>query len=128
MQPSPNSAARRPAVARIACWSARHSVVTVLAWLAVAMAAFFGGKLLGTVSQPQYDPGQSGAAERMLSQLHVVTPDAESVLITLRHAAPGQTFATSPQLSGGGLSAGAGAARGRARSAGAGQAERGGGK
>jgi putative drug exporter of the RND superfamily len=98
MQPSPKSAARRPAVARIACWSARHSVVTVLAWVALALAAFFGGKLLGTVSQPQYDPGQSGTAERMLSQLHVVTPDAESVLITPRHAAPGETFATDAQL------------------------------
>ena len=116
MPPSPNSAARRPAVARIACWSARHSVITVLAWVAVAVAAFFGGKLLGTVSQPQYDPGQSGAAERMLSQLHVVTPDAESVLIAPRHAAPGQTFATDPQLSGGERSAGAGAERGGGKS------------
>jgi putative drug exporter of the RND superfamily len=98
MQSSSSSAARRPVVARIACWSARHSVITVLAWVALVMAAFFGGKLLGTVSQPQYDPGQSGAAERMLSQLHVVTPDAETVLIAPRHGAPGETFATNPQL------------------------------
>jgi RND superfamily putative drug exporter len=98
MHPPSNAAARRPVVARIACWSARHSVLTLLAWVALALAAFFGGKLLGTVSQPQYDPGQSGAAERMLSQLHVVTPDAESVLITPRHAAPGETFAAGLQL------------------------------
>jgi putative drug exporter of the RND superfamily len=98
MQPSSPAASRRPAVERIACWSARHRVITVLAWAALALAAFFGGKLLGTVSQPQYDPGQSGAAERMLNQLHVVTPAAESVLIAPRHATAGETFATGPLL------------------------------
>jgi putative drug exporter of the RND superfamily len=98
MQPSSPPAKRRPAVERIACWSARHSVITVLAWVAFALAAFFGGKLLGTVSQPQYDPGQSGTAERMLSQLHVVTPPAESVLIAPRRATAGETFATDPRL------------------------------
>jgi putative drug exporter of the RND superfamily len=98
MQPSSPPASRRPAVERIACWSARHSVITVLAWAALALAAFFGGKLLGTVSQPQYDPGQSGTAERMLNQLHVVTPSAESVLITPRHAAAGKTLSTDTQV------------------------------
>jgi putative drug exporter of the RND superfamily len=98
MQPPSSSAPRQPAAQRIACWSARHSVITVLAWAALAIAAFAGGKLLGTVSQPQYDPGQSGAAERMLNQLHVVTPDAESVLIAPRHGGPGETFATGRQL------------------------------
>ena len=98
MQPPSRTASRRPAVERIACWSARHSVITVLAWVALASAAFFGGKLLGTVSQPQYDPGQSGTAERMLSQLHVVTPAAESVLITPRRTAAGETYGTDAQL------------------------------
>src|SRR5215469_1914013 len=98
MQPPSRPASRRPAVERIACWSARHSVITVLAWVAIAGAALFGGKLLGTVSQPQYHPGQSGTAERMLSQLHVVTPAAETVLITPRRAAAGETFGTGAQL------------------------------
>jgi putative drug exporter of the RND superfamily len=98
MQPSSPAAPRRPVVERIACWSARHSVVTVLAWAAIALAAFFGGKLLGTEGQPQYDPGQSGTAERMLSQLHVVTPDAESVLIAPRRAAEVETVATGMQV------------------------------
>ena len=97
MHPS-SSASRCTAVERIACWSARHSVITVLAWVALTMAAFFGGRLLGTVSQPQYDPGQSGAAERMLDRLHVVTPPAESVLITPRNADAGETFGTDAQM------------------------------
>jgi hypothetical protein len=87
-----------PAVERIACWSARHGVITVLAWAALALTAFFGGELLGTVSQPQYDPGQSGTAERMLNQLHVVTPPAEDVLITPRRTAAGETFDPWAQL------------------------------
>jgi RND superfamily putative drug exporter len=85
-------------VERVACWSARHRGAAVLAWLALAAAAFVGGRLLGTQSQPQYDPGQSGAAERMFSQLHVVTPPAESVLISSRDRAAGQTFATGARL------------------------------
>src|SRR6516165_5994310 len=87
-----------PVVERVACWSARHRGAAVLAWLALAAAAFVGGRLLGTQSQPQYDPGQSGAAERMFSQLHVVTPPAESVLISSRDRAAGQTFATGARL------------------------------
>ena len=68
------------------------------AWAALGVAAFAGGRLLGTVSQPQYDPGQSGAAERTLHQLHVTSPATESVLVSPRTAAAGQTFAASPRL------------------------------
>ena len=85
-------------VERVACWSARHRVVAVLAWLALVAGAFLGGHLLGAQSRPQYDPGQSGVAERVLGQLHVVTAPAESVLIAPRHPGAGQTFATDAQL------------------------------
>ena len=81
---------RGPMVERIACWSARHRVAVIAGWLVLAVLALLSGHLLGTQSQPQYDPGQSGVAEQMLSRLGVVTPPAESVLIQARERRPGQ--------------------------------------
>ena len=46
------------------------------------------GHVYGTSSVPQYDPGQSGQAERMLDSLHVVTPPSESVLVQSRLPGP----------------------------------------
>ena len=86
-------------VERMACWSARHRIAVIAGWLVLAVVALLGGHLLGTQSQPQYDPGQSGQAERMLSQLGVVTPPAESVLIQAR-ARPGQRVRHGPALRG----------------------------
>ncbi len=88
----------RPVVERIACWSARHRVAALLAWLAVVATAFLGGQLLGTQSRPSYDPGPSGTAERMLSQLHVTTPDTESVLIAPRDPGSRLIFPAGAQL------------------------------
>ena len=89
-----------PMVERIACWSARHRVAVIVGWLVLAGVALLAGQLLGTQSQPQYDPGQSGQAERMLQQLDVVTPPAESVLIQARGTCPDATYARDPQLRG----------------------------
>ncbi len=91
-------AVRRPVVERIACWSARHKVIALLAWLAVVGGAVVAGHLFGTQSQPQYDPGPSGVAERMLSRLDVVTPPSESVLIQSKMPGPQYSFAADPQL------------------------------
>jgi RND superfamily putative drug exporter len=77
-------------VERIACWSVRHRRAAVLGWLAFVAVAFVVGQLLGAPSVQQYDPGQAGQAERMLTQLHVVSPPAESVLIQAPAAAPAQ--------------------------------------
>jgi len=87
--PSPVSAAqwpaaRRPVVERIACWSARHRKTAVAAWLAFMVAAFIGGQFATSVGVPQYDPGQAGRGEQILTNLGVVTPPAESVLIEAR--------------------------------------------
>src|SRR5580693_9332609 len=57
---------RAPMVERIACWSARHRIAVIAGWLMLAVVALLAGHLLGTQSQPQYDPGQSGQAEQML--------------------------------------------------------------
>jgi RND superfamily putative drug exporter len=69
------------AVERIACWSVRHRRAAVLGWLAFVAVAFIGGQVLRAPSAQQYDPGQAGQAERMLAQLRVVSPPAESVLV-----------------------------------------------
>ena len=71
-EPSPDPARRGPGgrrprgpmVERIACWSARHRIAVIAGWLLLAVLALFGGHLLGTQSQPQYDPGQSGWPSR----------------------------------------------------------------
>ena len=77
-------AGRRPAVERIACWSARYRKTAVAAWLAVMAAAFIGGQFVSGPTVQQYDPGQAGRGEQVLTQLGVVTPPAESVLIQAR--------------------------------------------
>jgi putative drug exporter of the RND superfamily len=88
--------AGRPAVERIACWSARHRKAVVAGWLLFIGLAFLAGQVLGTQSRPQYDPGQAGQGEQLLHQLGVVTPPAESVLIQARDGAA--TFASDPQM------------------------------
>jgi putative drug exporter of the RND superfamily len=102
-QASPSPAPRRPRapmVERIACWSARHRIAVIVGWLVLAGTALLAGQLLGTQSQPQYDPGQAGQAEQMLHQLNVVSPPHESALIQARGSSPGDTYAHSPQLRG----------------------------
>ena len=88
----------RPVTERIACWSARHAVIALIGWLVMVGGALLAGHVYGTQSQPQYDPGRSGVAERMLDRLHVVTPPSESVLIQSRTPRPERTFAASPRM------------------------------
>src|SRR5262250_379511 len=88
----------RPVTERIACWSARHAVIALVGWLVMVGGALLAGHVYGTQSQPQYDPGRSGVAERMLDRLHVVTPPSESVLIQSRTPGPQWTFAASPRM------------------------------
>src|ERR1035438_9737582 len=89
---------RAPMVERIACWSARHRIAVIVGWLVLAGTALVAGQLLGTQSQPQYDPGQAGQAEQMLHQLNVVSPPQETVLIQARGTSPAGTYRRSPQM------------------------------
>lgn len=89
---------RAPRVERIARWSARHRIAVIVGWLVLGAAALLAGQLLGTQSQPQYDPGQAGQAEQTLHQLGVVSPPAESVLIQARAGSPG--YAHDPAMRG----------------------------
>ena len=74
---------RRPAVERIAGWSARHRKTAVFGWLLLIAAIFIVGQSLGTKSVPGYDAGQAGQAERTLHQLpsNASAPATESVLV-----------------------------------------------
>ena len=76
--------APRPVVERLACWSARHRKIAVGAWLAFMAAAFIAGQFATGTPVQQYDPGSAGQAEKALTQLGVVTPPSESVLIQAR--------------------------------------------
>src|SRR5262249_44320586 len=93
---------RRPVTERIACWSARHRVIALVGWLVMVGGAFLAGQVFGTQSQPQYDPGQSGVAERMLHHLNVVSPPSATVLIQSRAPATGASPApaAAPALTG----------------------------
>ena len=75
---------RRPVVERVACWSARHRKTAVGAWLAFMAVAFIVGQFATGNGVQQYDPGQAGRGEQVLTNLGVVTPPAESVLIEAR--------------------------------------------
>jgi len=90
--PAPAPGRSRPVTERIACWSARHAVLALTAWLLMVAGAVLAGHVYGTQSQPQYDPGRSGVAERMLDRLHVVTPPSESVLIQSAASGSGHTY------------------------------------
>jgi RND superfamily putative drug exporter len=82
--PAAVPARRRPVVERVACWSARHRKIAVGAWLAFMAAAFIAGQFTTGTGVQQYDPGQAGHGEQVLTNLGVVTPPAESVLIEAR--------------------------------------------
>ncbi len=73
-------------------------MIALVGWLLAVGGALLAGHVYGTASQPEYDPGQSGVAERMLTALHVVTPPSESVLIQSKVAGPERTFAAFPPL------------------------------
>jgi putative drug exporter of the RND superfamily len=75
---------RAPVVERITRWSARHRKTAVAAWLGFMTAAFIVGQLFSGPGVQQYDPGQAGRGEQILTQLGVVSPPAENVLVEAR--------------------------------------------
>ncbi|MGO8959614.1 MAG: MMPL family transporter [Streptosporangiaceae bacterium] len=76
-----------PAIERIAGWSARHRKTAVVLWLAFVIGCFIAGQAVTSAGVQQYDPGQAGQGEQVLTKLGVVTPPAESVLIEARTGA-----------------------------------------
>jgi putative drug exporter of the RND superfamily len=95
-RPPRGRSVRRPLVERIAGWSARHRKTAVFGWLALVAVIFVAGQSITAKNVPQYDPGQSGAAEQALARLHDNgPPPAEDVLIQARGSG---TFDSDPQL------------------------------
>jgi len=86
--------AHAPVTERVAGWSARHRKLAVLSWLVMVVAAVAVGQLLHTPNVPSYDPGQSGQAERTLTDLKVDSPPGEHILIQSRHG----TVASDPAV------------------------------
>ncbi len=85
-----------PLVERVAGWSARHRKTAVFGWLALVAIIFVIGQSVSAKNVTQYDPGQSGVAERALARLNDNgPPPAEDVLIQARSSG---TFRTDVQL------------------------------
>jgi putative drug exporter of the RND superfamily len=90
---NPNPA---PLVERIAGWSARHRKTAVFGWLALVAIIFVAGQSISAKNVTQYDPGQSGVAERALARLNDNgPPPAEDVLIQARGSG---TFGSDPDM------------------------------
>jgi putative drug exporter of the RND superfamily len=92
---------RRPAVERIAGWSARHRKTAVFGWLTLVAVLFTVSQVMGSKNLPSYDPGPSGQAERALHQAapayYGSGPEAaEEVLIQAK--SPGRIFAHDADL------------------------------
>jgi RND superfamily putative drug exporter len=83
---------------RVAGWSARHRKTAVFGWLLLVAALFLAGQALGTKNLPQYDPGQSGQAERVLNKVAPAQFQASSETVLIQAVAPGATFATDPAM------------------------------
>jgi putative drug exporter of the RND superfamily len=89
---------RRPAVERIAGWSARHKKTAVLGWLALIALLFAVSQAFGSKNLPSYDPGQAGQAERALHQAAPAYYGAASEAVLIQARASGRTFADDASL------------------------------
>jgi RND superfamily putative drug exporter len=83
---------------RIAGWSARHRVITVLGWLLLVAGVYAAGHVAGTANVTAYDPGQSGTAERILTQVAPAQQDAYSESVLIQARGHGETFAGDPAM------------------------------
>jgi putative drug exporter of the RND superfamily len=86
----------KPFVEKVAGWSARHRIIAVVGWLLLVAAALMVGQHLGQGNVQEYDPGQSGQAERVLARPYVQQPPVENVLIKAH--SPGQSYTTDPEM------------------------------
>ena len=96
--PPPGDHARPSLTERVAGWSARHRKTAVSGWLLLVAAIFLAGHALGAKNLPQYDPGQSGQAERVLHQVAPAQYDRYAETVLIQATAPGATFATDPAM------------------------------
>jgi len=85
--------ARAPVTERIAGWSARQRKTAVFGWLALVAVVFVASQMLGSRSQPNYDPGQAGRAEHTLQRVAPATVNAPAETVLIQARMRGVTFA-----------------------------------
>jgi RND superfamily putative drug exporter len=97
-RPGSGRPGRRVLTERVAGWSARHRKTAVFGWLLLVAGIFMAAQAIGSANLPQYDPGQSGQAERVLDRAAPGQVNAypESVLIQAKP--PGVTFGSDPGM------------------------------
>jgi RND superfamily putative drug exporter len=83
---------------RVAGWSARHRVVTVVGWLLLVAAVYAAGHAVGTKNLTAYDPGQAGTAERVLNQVAPAQQDAYPEEVLIQAQGRGETFTADPAM------------------------------
>jgi putative drug exporter of the RND superfamily len=83
---------RAPVTERVAGWSARHRKTAVFGWLLLVVSVFMAGQVIGSAQLPQYDPGQAGQAERVLSQAAPAQFGAYAESVLIQAKTPGVTF------------------------------------
>ncbi len=89
---------KRPAVERIAGWSARHKKTAVFGWLALVALLFTVSQAFGSKNLPSYDPGQAGQAERALHQAAPTYYGAASEVVLIQARAADRTFAADTSM------------------------------
>ncbi len=91
--------------ASLGSWSARHRISAIAGWLLLVVAAMLIGGAVGqvTMTHTEYGTGESGRAERLLTDAGVAEPAQELVLVhssTATAAASGFQAAVRAVLSG----------------------------
>jgi RND superfamily putative drug exporter len=89
---------RAPVTERVGGWSARHRKTAVFGWLLLVVAVFMAGQKIGSGNVQQYDAGQAGQAERVLSQVSPVQYGAYDETVLIQAKSPGVTFSSDPAM------------------------------
>jgi putative drug exporter of the RND superfamily len=69
--------------ASLGSWSARHRISAIVGWLLLVIVAMLIGSAVGqlTMTQAEYGSGESGRAERLITNAGVAEPAQELVLV-----------------------------------------------
>ncbi|GAA4223054.1 RND superfamily putative drug exporter [Streptosporangium album] len=94
----PESKSRGPLTERIAGWSVRHRMVTIVGWFTLVIVSVLASTVLGLGSTNSTDPGESGRADRVLDAQIGYVPLQENVLV--QPLKDGPLLAADPEVRG----------------------------